>query len=761
MLSNNGEKPRTFNADLSVLPIALRPLAKQKRWIVWKWLFKNDNWTKPPYKADDPDEFATNDDPATWCTYEEAIAAFQAGHADGIGYALTNGDLGAFDLDHCRDPETGDFSDWANELINEAIMLGAYVEVSVSGTGARIIGLSSNKTEKWPRTKFQIGGNGEAIEIYRRSTRYITVSGRQIGDSENLPNIDDLLTRTYEQFAGATTTNGRRESQFDDSVPNIAADDPRLAALDPKWIKAGVEGTDIDGKPLVQGSRSEGVFAFACACFRAKIAEDAIASCLIHWGIGEHIRDQSNVRRALNRIMSRAKEAVRDSAMFQMNERHCVLPVGGKTRVVTWGDDPKFPGRVTIIRASSLGDFRALMDKYRHAYQTEQGINTVRLGTWWVNHPDRRQYDGGMRFVPLRDEDVVAGGVLNLWQGFAVAARKPAGGSGASGCQKFLDHGLKIICSGNKEHFDYLIKREAFIAQNRTRSEVALALRTETEGTGKGFWTRGINHLYGQHAMSVQNSDHVIGKHNPHLEKLLRLTADEALFAGDPRHRNALYNLITEPHLTIEPKFVDVYTADNYLNIDILSNAAHFIPVSGSARRFFVPTVSSELAGDHEYFDEILAQLHDGGYEALLYHLLYEIDLRDFNVRDVPKTAALREQAAYSRKGVDLLVEQACNEAVVPCQDGTGFSSSPDYGDRQMGFDRFIDQHPDQELRRLGSLRVKRQLAKDWGCQTGDAARKKRGRGITWPTLKELRETFEAKYGPQGWLRPEEEEWTL
>ena len=28
---------------------------------------------------------------------------------------------------------------------------------------------------------------------------------------------------------------------------------------------------------------------------------------------------------------------------------------------------------------------------------------------------------------------------------------------------------------------------------------------------------------------------------------LLRLTADEALFVGDPKHRNALFALITEP----------------------------------------------------------------------------------------------------------------------------------------------------------------------------------------------------------------------
>ena len=79
--------------------------------------------------------------------------------------------------------------------------------------------------------------------------------------------------------------------------------------------------------------------------------------------------------------------------------------------------------------------------------------------------------------------------------------------------------------------------------------------------------------------MQIQNPEHVIGKFNPHLEILLRLTADEALFANKDQHRNALYNLITEPTIVIEPKNINVYEAANHLNIGIISNAAHFIPV--------------------------------------------------------------------------------------------------------------------------------------------------------------------------------------
>ena len=126
-----------------------------------------------------------------------------------------------------------------------------------------------------------------------------------------------------------------------------------------------------------------------------------------------------------------------------------------------------------------------------------------------------------------------------------------------------------IICSGNEAHFDYLLKREATILQKRIRSEIALGLQTKEEGCGKGFYEETMGRLLGNHAMQITNPKHIIGNFNPHLETLLRLTADEALFVGNHEHRNALFGLITEPTLTIEPKGCGVYNAANYLNLSI------------------------------------------------------------------------------------------------------------------------------------------------------------------------------------------------
>ena len=155
------------------------------------------NWDKPPLQASNPDLSAKSNDPATWGTYADAVAAVEMGKADGIGYMLADDDLGAVDLDHCHDPETGKIDAWAQKEIDAAN--GAYVEVTVSGRGLRILGVGTGGElgRKW---KIPNTTNGAAIETYRRTNRYITVSGAQIGGGAELTDIDAVLDDIARRF---------------------------------------------------------------------------------------------------------------------------------------------------------------------------------------------------------------------------------------------------------------------------------------------------------------------------------------------------------------------------------------------------------------------------------------------------------------------------------------------------------------------------------------------------------------------------------
>jgi hypothetical protein len=449
----------------------------------------------------------------------------------------------------------------------------------------------------------------------------------------------------------------------------------------------------------------------------------------------------------------------------RLNRVHAILPIGDKTRVVTFGELPAFPGRETIVMTQTINDFRSLQNKYRHHYHDKEGLpQSQPMGNHWINSTERRQYDGGMAFMPQHDGDV--GNRLNLWHGFGVKAIKPFGASGEAGCRSFLGFMRTIICGGDEEHFDYLVKREALIFQKRIRSEVALGLMTKEEGCGKGFYEFAMRRLLGNHAMQATNPEHIIGKFNPHLETLLRLTADEALFVGNHKHRNSLFNLITEADLTIEPKNCGVYQADSFLNLSILSNSPHFLPVGDTSRRFFIPTVSTARMQDFEYFERLKTELENGGYEALLYHFLHEVDLKDFNVRKVPQTEGLKEQRDLSLEALDIwwveLLETGVLTGSDPVHPNQAVSNAYQreiktevvYGDKQVTQVRHVAQRGlydqakqiEPKLRNVSDHALGDHLTK-MGCD--NTHRILRRRGWAFPPLLKCRAAWEQRF--PGW----------
>jgi hypothetical protein len=106
----------------------------------WAWRPDQERWDKPPLQASNPHLPAKSNDPATWGSYTNAVAAVAAGQADGIGCMLADDDLDAVDLDHCRNPHTGEVAEWAQAEIDAA---NSYAEVTVSGMGLRILGIGS------------------------------------------------------------------------------------------------------------------------------------------------------------------------------------------------------------------------------------------------------------------------------------------------------------------------------------------------------------------------------------------------------------------------------------------------------------------------------------------------------------------------------------------------------------------------------------------------------------------------------------------
>jgi Mesyanzhinovviridae DNA primase len=325
-----------------------------------------------------------------------------------------------------------------------------------------------------------------------------------------------------------------------------------------------------------------------------------------------------------------------------VNADYAVVDDNGTTCVVYRRHDDALK-RDYVVK-SSFHDFRNLYLNERVIVTDANGKPKSRTyADVWLSHPDRRTYKSGLKFLPGVSE--CPEGVYNLWGGWSV---DPHPGDWSL----MKAHIRDVICSGNEEHYEYLMDWLARAVQHPgVQGEVAIVLRGE-RGTGKGAFARAFGLLFGQHFLHLSDTRHLTGNFNAHLRDACMVFADEAFYAGDKQHEGQLKRIVTEPTLMIEPKYRDAAPARNCLHVIVSSNEEWVVPAGVDERRFFVLDVSPCKQKNFAYFTALEAELRNGGTAAMLYDLLRR-DLANFNVRDVPSTLALLDQKAQSFRGTE------------------------------------------------------------------------------------------------------------
>ena len=414
----------------------------------------------------------------------------------------------------------------------------------------------------------------------------------------------------------------------------------------PERIKiAIVQGKHPDEPKSGDNSRSAWVFDVACQLVRCKVPDEIIFSILTDpdFGISESILEKgSSATRYAVRQIERAKYSAVDPLLLDFNDQFAVVGnFGGKCRVIEEVIDPVL-NRARLVR-QTFQDFKNRHLNRRVRVDTSSG-RTMPAGPWWLGHSARREFD---RVVFAPGLEVPR--AYNLWQGFAYEARP------GKLHESFLEHLRTNVCSGKETYFQYLVGWMARLIQKPgQQGEVAVVLRGG-KGVGKSFVAREFGKLFGRHYLHISNPSHLVGNFNSHLRDVIFLFADEAFYAGDKKHESILKTLITEDTIQIEAKGVDVETSPNFVHLMMASNDAHVVRASGDERRFFVLEVGAERQQQASYFGAIAGDLKAGGYENFL-HFLLTYDLSNYNVRQVPRTAALLDQQESTLEGIERLV---------------------------------------------------------------------------------------------------------
>ncbi|MHB9024028.1 MAG: phage NrS-1 polymerase family protein [Armatimonadota bacterium] len=307
---------------------------------------------------------ASSTDPSTWGSFDEAIQALRDGKYDAIAYAITKDDGVVFiDLDHCLDPETGEFlQDKFEQLVKD---LDSYTERSINRDGVHVIAYGEKHTDRC---------NAEGIECYDGS-RFCIMTGDTIpGTSpqvEHRQDAIDTMESTY--FPPKTQSNPSDIDSVCNPSPNSLTDDEllniaRTAKNGAKFRKSFDDGDYSGFNSPTPGSCSEAVMSLACQ--------------LAFWtgkdkGRMDRLMRKSALYLKHQRVRDKWDEPRGGSTWGQKEiENACKLVTTVYTPAGTEAATPLSPDAVTTIVAELTEHPESLQDCF--SFMTPQHIRQVR-----------------------------------------------------------------------------------------------------------------------------------------------------------------------------------------------------------------------------------------------------------------------------------------------------------------------------------------------------------------------------------------------
>jgi len=240
-------------------------LAECEQWICWQEVERDGKPTKLPIKPyhTSGTSNASATDPSTWRALQSALEFHQSDRVDtdGIGFVFApEAAIVGVDLDNCRDPDTGDLTDWARDIVER---LDSYAEISPSGRGVHVLlegelppGRNRRgDVEMYDEARFftvttdHIEGTPKAVA--RRQDALLGVHYEYVqSPSDSDPDVTDL-----EQATDAAAKNGSDASDNDSSRDASDGDSggEKTQALGSKsnlYARYGLDFPDIEDPAL-------------------------------------------------------------------------------------------------------------------------------------------------------------------------------------------------------------------------------------------------------------------------------------------------------------------------------------------------------------------------------------------------------------------------------------------------------------------------------------------------------------------------------
>jgi hypothetical protein len=241
-------------------------------------------------------------------------------------------------------------------------------------------------------------------------------------------------------------------------------------------------------------------------------------------------------------------------------------------------------------------------------------------------------------------------GYYNVWRGFAFEPQgenEPATSEARWSLDAWKEHLQENVCRGDASLTKWLTGWFAHAVQRPWEKPLVAVVMRGGKGTGKTTVAERFCALLGSHGLVTQDRRFMISNFNGHMERLLALVLDEAIWPGDKAGEGVLKGLVTGTEHLIERKGKEPYRVRNYTRVIIIGNEKWLVPASNDERRFAVFDIGDGRKQQNEWFERMRVGMENGGYRLLLRYLM-DFDLTGIDVNRAPATLGLLAQKEES-----------------------------------------------------------------------------------------------------------------
>lgn len=194
---------------------------------------------------------------------------------------------------------------------------------------------------------------------------------------------------------------------------------------------------------------------------------------------------------------------------------------------------------------------------------------------------------------------------------------------------------LMHLCDGNDDLYMWIARWLAYpLRHPGAKMETSIIMHGD-EGSGKNFFfEKVVKAIYGEYGYVIGNAQ-LEANFNDWASMKLFMVADEVVTRAELKQmKGKLKYLISGDSIIINPKGLPEHSERNQMNFVFLSNELVPLALDKTDRRYLV--IWTPPALDREFYGSVAREIEEGGIEAFYYHLMYELDMGDFNEHTKP-----------------------------------------------------------------------------------------------------------------------------